>query len=152
MGIMEKMTTRVKDLAVSLGAVSVGISTLETLAGGPPSADLTYVQPSAKSAISFAVPLHQEYIEPFLRKEDRLSHERDNIRTNTQISGMSLEISSYLRQKGFPAVPLCANIEYRTETPNGVFDEKPPLSHRYLAVRSGKKMDCGHAAGAAGFV
>jgi epoxyqueuosine reductase len=134
---MEKMTSRIKELAKCLGATAVGISTTKTLAGGPPSVDLSYVLPQAKSAVSFLLPLNQSYIEPFLQKKDRLSHEMDNIRTNTLASGISFEIASYLTQKGYPSVGQTANVTYRTDTPNGPFDEKPPISHRYLAVRSG---------------
>jgi epoxyqueuosine reductase len=134
---MKKMTSRIKELAKCLGATAVGISTMETLAGGPPSVDLSYVLPGAKSAVSFLVPLNQSYIEPYLQKKDRRSHEMDNIRTNTLASGISFEIASYLIQKGHPSVGQTANLTYRTDTPNGAFDEKPPISHRYLAVRSG---------------
>ena len=76
-------------------------------------------------------------MEPYLRKEDRRSYELDNIRTNTLVSGISLEIASYLSQKGYPSAALAANLVYRTDTPNGPHDEKPAISHRYLAVRSG---------------
>ncbi|OPY07812.1 MAG: Epoxyqueuosine reductase [Syntrophaceae bacterium PtaB.Bin095] len=134
---MEKLTERIKELARCLGATAVGISTAETLAGGPPSVDLSYVLPGAKSAISFLVPLNQSHIEPYIQKKDHHSHEEDNIRTNTLVSGISFEIASYLMQKGHPSAGLTANITYRTDTPNGPFDEKPPVSHRYLAVRSG---------------
>ena len=41
----------------------------ETLAGGPPSTDLSYVLAAARSAVVFALPLDQEKIERFLRKE-----------------------------------------------------------------------------------
>ncbi|MCF8128658.1 MAG: epoxyqueuosine reductase [Deltaproteobacteria bacterium] len=135
--MMHKMTKRVKELAACLGAAAVGICNQETLAGGPPSVDLAYVLPEAKSAVSFLVPLGQRLVEPYLRKEDRRAYELDNVRTNTLVSGISFEISSYLKQKGYPSAPQAANLVYRTDTPNGPHDEKPPLSHRYLAVRSG---------------
>ena len=134
---MQKMTKRLKELAGCLGAAAVGIATNETLAGGPPSVDLSYVLPGAASAVSFLVPLDQQYIEPYLRKEDRRSYELDNVRTNTLVSGISFEIASYLNQKGYPSAAQAANLVYRTDTPNGPHDEKPPVSHRYLAVRSG---------------
>jgi len=134
---MQKMTKRVKELAGCLGAAAVGIATNETLAGGPPSVDLSYGLPGAASAVSFLVPLDQQYIEPYLRKEDRRSYELDNVRTNTLVSGISFEIASYLNQKGYPSAAQAANLVYRTDTPNGPHDEKPPVSHRYLAVRSG---------------
>ena len=85
--------------------------------------------------MSFLVPLNQSYIEPYLQKKDHHSHELDNIRTNSLASGISFEIASYLTQKGYPSAGQTANITYRTDTPKGPFDEKPPISHRYLAVQ-----------------
>ena len=64
---MEKITGRVKDLAKCYGADAVGMVTTEMLAGGPPSADLSYVLPNANSAVSFAVPLDQKFIEPWFK-------------------------------------------------------------------------------------
>ncbi len=46
---MGKITGRVKDLVRCYGAGAVGIVTTEMLAGGPPSTDITYVFPNAKS-------------------------------------------------------------------------------------------------------
>jgi epoxyqueuosine reductase len=134
---MEEITGRVKALAKSYGADAVGIATTETLAGGPPSTDLTYVLPEARSAVTFALTLDQDYMDPWFNKRSHADHFQNNIRTNVMASGISLEIANYLQQKGFAAVPLASNAAYRQETPNGRFDEKPPISHRYLAVRSG---------------
>ena len=111
--------------------------TTEMLAGGPPSTDLTYVLPNAKSAVSFAVPLDQKFIEPWFNKQNQADHLRNNIRTNVIASGISLELANYLSQKGYPSLPLTANFAYRAESKNGRYDEMPPISHRYLAVRSG---------------
>ena len=49
---MEKITDRIKAMVKSYGTVAVGIATTETLAGGPPSTDLTYVLPEARSAVT----------------------------------------------------------------------------------------------------
>jgi epoxyqueuosine reductase len=38
-------------MALTLDAFKVGIAITETLSGGPPSADLTYELPEAKSAV-----------------------------------------------------------------------------------------------------
>ena len=62
---MEKITRRVLELARCYGAGAVGVVTTEMLAEGPPSTDLTYVLPDAKSAVSFALPLDQGLIEPW---------------------------------------------------------------------------------------
>ena len=133
----DELSRTVMDYVMCQGACAVGIATVQTLAGGPPSADLSYVMPDAKSAISFAVPLDQNLIPPFLMKKDFLSHERDNVLRNVQSSGISLGLADFLEQKGYPSVPLAANEKYRPDTPRGLYDMMPPISLRYLAVRSG---------------
>ncbi len=134
---MKKITDRAADLAKCYGASAVGVATTEMLEGGPPSTDLSHVLPNANSAISFAVPLNQEYIESWFNKQSNADHLQNNIQANVIASGISLELSNYLIQKGYPSVPLTANTAYRTDSKNGIYDEIPPISHRYLAVRSG---------------
>ena len=134
---MEKITRRATALARSYGACAVGVAALETLEGGPPSTDLSYALPTARSAISFAVPLNQDYIEAWFSKKSHENHFKDNIQTNVIASGISLELANYLGQKGYFSIPLTSNTTYREESKNGRYDEIPPISHRYLAVRSG---------------
>lgn len=134
---MEKMSRTIRNIATTLGAVTTGIVSRQALEGGPPSADLSYVMPKAKSALCFALALDQNKIEAFLQKKDRLSHDRDNVQANILASGIALEVANFLSQKGYPSLPQASNLVYRTDTPNGALDEKPPLAHRYLAVRSG---------------
>ena len=134
---MEKLTRRVKDLALCYGAGTVGIASTQMLEGGPPSTDLSYVLPDARAAVSFAIPLDHHHITPWLNKKDYRAHFQNNICVNVMASGISLELANYLKHKGFASVPLTANTSYRTDTKNGIYDEKPPISHRYLAVRSG---------------
>ena len=133
----EDLNQVVKDLVLNAGAIDVGIVTTETLEGGPPSTDLSYVLDGAKSAVVFALPLDQEKIERFLKKEDFHGHCLDNARTNTHACGIALELARFLEMKGQAAVPVEANQFYRKDTPRGPLDEKPPISHRYLAVRAG---------------
>ncbi len=134
---MERMTETIKDFALGGGAVAVGIATTETLQGGPPSTDLSYVLPDAKSAIVFALPFDQDVMEPFLKKEDMGGLNVDNRRINTMVSGIALELSSYLNMKGIVSAPVTANGVYRKDVEGGPYSEIPPLSHRFLAVRSG---------------
>jgi len=134
---MEKITDRAKDLAISYGACAVGVVTTEMLSGGPPSSDLAYVLPKAAAAVSFAVPLDQNFIDPWFCKQSQKDHFRNNIQANVMASGISMEIANYLNHKGHPAVPLTANTAYRSDSPNGIYDEIPPISHRYLSVRCG---------------
>lgn len=134
---MDELTEYLKEMALTLGAFKVGIATTETLMGGPASADLTYVLPKAKSAICFALAFDQSFIDPYFKKEDHKSLEKNKIRTTTLANGIALEIAGLLQHIGYKAVPQNANFVYRKDTENGTRDMKPPISHRYLAVRSG---------------
>jgi len=119
------------------GACAVGICTKETLAGGPPSTDLEYVLPEAKSAVSFAVPMDQGKIERYLAKENHADHQQDNIHTNTFVTGLAVGLAEYWNQRGIISRGICGNGVYRQDTPGGMYDFMPDISHRYLAVRSG---------------
>ena len=134
---MDKLTVDLKEMALTLGAFKVGIATAETLAGGPPSVDLTYVLPAAKSAVCFAVAFDQSLIDPYFKKEDHKALETNKVRTTTMANGIALEIAEFLQQQGHKAVPQGANFVYRQDTENWLMDMHPPLSHRYLAIRSG---------------
>ena len=80
---VERLTNTVKDLALGGGAAAVGIATTETLKGGPPSTDLSYVLPEARSAVVFALAMDQKAIEAFLKKEDLAAMNINNRRVNT---------------------------------------------------------------------
>ena len=134
---MDDLQKMLMDQARLNGAVSVGVATLETLDGGPVSADLTRVLEGARSAITFAVRLDPEAIGAFLSKRDRLAHERDNIDVNTMAGGIALNLAGFLEMKGHKAYPVVPNNYYRTDTPMGALDMQPDISLRYLAVRSG---------------
>ena len=74
-----ELSKLIREMAINLGACLAGIATVETLAGGPPSADITYALPSARSAVCFAVPLDQAKTEPYLKKEAHEPHNLDKI-------------------------------------------------------------------------
>ena len=134
---MSDLSQTFMDYAITNGAIAAGISTLETLEGGPPSVDLNYVLEGAKSAVTFALPLKQEYIDPYFSKEDHESHNQDNIGTTNLASGIALQMATFAELRGHKSVPTAANAVYRTDTPMGMYDEHPDISHRYLAVASG---------------
>ncbi len=69
---MKELSNLLIKMVVEYGACSAGISTIETLEGGPASTDLTYVLEGAKSALTFAIPLKQSTIEPYLMKKDHV--------------------------------------------------------------------------------
>ena len=126
----------VKNMAKELGASEVGIITKKTLEGGPVSTDLEYVLSGAKSALVFAVPLDQKLIEPYLSKKDHALN-KNKIRTTTFARGIASEIAEFLDMIGFESKAISPNFVYRKDTPNGIRDMKPIISHRYLAARSG---------------
>jgi len=118
----------------------VGFATRETMSGGPPSADITYSLPEAHSAISFAVPLDKDKIRAFLRKDlpnGRVEHEIDNIKAYLKIYRLSREVEKYLIGKDYKAHSLFPNFKYREDIPMWRVRSMPPVSLRYLAVRSG---------------
>jgi len=104
-----ELTEALKKMALALGAFKVGIATTETLSGGPPSADLTYVLPEAKSAVCFALAFDQNLVDPYFRKEDHESLEITKVRTTTLANGIALEMADFLQQSGYKAVPQSAN-------------------------------------------
>jgi epoxyqueuosine reductase QueG len=71
---MDSEETRLKSLAVSLGAELVGVTTRDLLADGPPSADPCYLLPSANSVISFALSLDQDIARDFMSKKKWQPH------------------------------------------------------------------------------
>ncbi len=132
-----ELTEALKQMALALGAFKVGIAAPESLLGGPPSADLTYVLPEAKSTVVFALAFDQNLIDPYFRKEDRKSLETNKMQTTTLAKRIALKMVDFLKQSGYKAVPQYANFVYRRDTENWLLDMHPPVSHRYLAVRSG---------------
>jgi epoxyqueuosine reductase QueG len=136
--MMAQLSNDIFEYLMSQGVSKAGIATLKTLKGGPLSADISYAFPDARSAITFAIPLDQDLIRAFLMKKDRVSHERDNLRTTALASGLSLQLAKFLEQQGFPSVPVSANFVYRDDVQGIEMGSMiPDLSHRYLAVRSG---------------
>ncbi|MBN2707133.1 MAG: epoxyqueuosine reductase [Deltaproteobacteria bacterium] len=133
----EQLTADLEKMALTLGAFKVGFVTGETLAGGPPSTDLGYVLPEARSAVCFALAFDQDLIEPYFRKKDHKALETNKVRTTTLANGIALEIAEFLQQEGFRALPLGANFVYRQDSDNWLMEMHPPISHRYLAARSG---------------
>ncbi len=134
---MDSLTQSAIDFLKCDGACAVGVVTTDTLEGGPPSTDLCYALPDAKSAVSFALPLDRSTIPPYLMKKDRLSYEKDYNRTNLVSSGLAVQLANFLERKGYRSVPIAANEVYRDDAPRGALDMFPDISLRYLAVRSG---------------
>ncbi len=127
-------------MLIERGAIRVGFATLESMAGGPPGADLTYLLPEAQSAIGFAIPFNKDLIRPYLRKElpnGRADHEQDNIETNIRAWRIAKDVRDFLRAEGYKAMSVIPNNKYREDVPGWQASLSPEISLRYLAVRSG---------------
>ncbi|MFX0187237.1 MAG: epoxyqueuosine reductase [Candidatus Hodarchaeota archaeon] len=127
-------------MLIERGAIRVGFATLETMAGGPPGADITYLLPEAQSAIGFAIPMDKDLIRPHLGKElpnGRADHEEDNIATNIRAWHLAKDIRDFLIKKDYKAISVIPNNHYREDYPGWQASLPPELSLRYLAVRSG---------------
>ena len=130
-----ELTAKVKEFALISGACVVGITTRETLAGGPPSTDLSYVLEGARSAVTFGVPLNQDKILDFLGKVDRAGHQKDYCLASTIATGIAAEMANFVQHFGHAAVAVLANQVYRKQAPGS--RRQPDLAHHYLAVRGG---------------
>ena len=129
----------VLNMARTLGASSVGITTKETMGSNDPTTSYDYVLKGARSAVTFAVPFGEGDIEGAidrsLSKKDHKTLERMKVRATTLANGIAFEISGLLNQIGCEAVPVNANYVYRSDRP--AEERAPPLSHKLLALRSG---------------
>jgi len=76
-----KLETEIKAFAQENGAALVGIASQERLVDAPPSANPNYMLPSARSIISFAIPLDRKIIRDFLSKKEWLALGADQKRT-----------------------------------------------------------------------
>lgn len=131
------LNAEVEEFLLERGAIKVGFATRETLGGGPPSTDLSYILPEARSAISFALPLDREKMRLYLSKKSHAEHERDNFDTNIRSSRLAKELALWLEARGFASKRVISNNVYRTEVEGWELLMPPDLSHRYVAARSG---------------
>ncbi|MEE4253698.1 MAG: hypothetical protein V2I50_06620 [Desulfuromusa sp.] len=138
---MEFAETKLKSLAVNLGADLVGITSREILADGPPSADPCYLLPSAHSVISFAVSLDSNILKDFISKKKWLPHCDNRKAIAQRLYKIGDALAEMLRMEGFEAVNVDINNNYRPE--KGVSDLTemtefhPDFSHRYGALAAG---------------
>ena len=138
---MESAETKLKSLAVSLGADLVGVTTRDLLADGPPSADPRYLLPSANSVISFALSLDKDIVQDFIGKKKWRPH-CDNRKAIAQtLYTIGDRLAEQLRSEGYEAVNVDLNNNYRPEEGAANVTEMtefhPDFSHRYAALASG---------------
>jgi epoxyqueuosine reductase len=135
---MARLEDEVRAFLAERGAVSVGFATLETLAGGPPSADLTYMLSEARSAVSFVLPMERGPIRDHFSKKDCLANGQDHIDKTMKAGYISKDLAKWLEEKGYKSARVFGNKSYRKIDGDGnELILLPDLSHRYIAVASG---------------
>jgi epoxyqueuosine reductase len=124
----------IEEFLLERGAIKVRFANFESLAGGPPSADLTYQIPGARSAVSFALPLDRDRIKRYLAKEE---YHEEQIDVSIQSSKLSKQCAQLLEKEGHASARVHGNNRYRTEHAGWQLYQYPDISHRYVAVASG---------------
>jgi epoxyqueuosine reductase QueG len=137
---MVNLREEVEKVLLEQGAVSVGFATKETLKGGPPTTDMTYVMPEAETVICFAVPLDKSKIRPYLGKNlprGRFDHVIDRGDVYLKAHKFARIASNFLEEKGHESAPVLNNFNYREEDPDWRAKMEPHLALRMVAARSG---------------
>ena len=133
--------TRLKSLAVSLGADLVGITSSARLTDGPPSADPRCLLPSAKSVISFACALDGDKVHDFISKATWRPHCENRKTIARTLYQIGDALAGQLRSNGVEAVNVDLNNNYRPEEGAADVTEMtefhPDFSHRYAALAAG---------------
>jgi len=138
MGVVE---TKLKSLALSMGADLVGITSRHVLADGPPSADPSYLLPSANSVISFAVPLDIGITKDFISKNKWRPHCDNRKAVVQKLYKIGDALVGQLQSEGYEAFNVDLNNNYRPEKSAADMTEMtefhPVFSHRYGALAAG---------------
>ncbi len=138
---MSGLSQQIKDYVIGAGGALVGLTSKERLSDAPPSGDPSYLLASAQSVVSFALPIDSEAALRFISKEDWLGHCYDRKEIISKLYAIGDGLVTLLRRKGFDAVSVDINSNYRPEEgANNVTEMTefhPDFSHRYAALASG---------------
>jgi ferredoxin len=131
MGTLEE---GIKDFVRGTGVDVVGVAGPERL-DGPPSLDVEYAMPGARSIVSVAVPMDVDSIYKFLGKVTPSLHNVDQLLGNQRAYRVCEDTAGYLRSLGYRAEVVPPNNNYRRSPDH--FATHPDFSHRFGAVVSG---------------
>jgi ferredoxin len=124
----------IKDFARARGVEVIGIAGPERL-DGPPSLDLSYTMPGARSVISMVLPMNVDAIYDFLSKRSPAPHNLDQFLNYQRLQRIGKELADYLISRGHRAVGVPLSADYRRAI--YVFRPRPAFSLRLGAMASG---------------
>ena len=122
-------------IAREMGIDKIGFTTKERLDEAPPSGDLSYVLPEARSAVSLLIAFDKPAIRAYLAKEDQKAHLKDHAGAYKKLEEAAKTIQDLLQDRGYETLAPFASGQYREGQPQ--FAMVPFLSHKYVAVASG---------------
>lgn len=131
---MPSLEEDVKQFALSRGVQVVGIAGPERL-HGPPSLDLSYTMPGARSVISMALPMDVEAIYDFLSKHSPAPHNLDQFLNYQRLQRIGKEVADFLVARGYRATGVPLSADYRRAV--YVFRPRPAFSLRLAAIAAG---------------
>lgn len=137
---LKELKKVVKKMALDSGAKLVGVGSQERLKDAPPSGDMNYCLPGAKSCIIYGYPNSIEALENYFSKEERWSLKKELHFAYSSAWKAAQEITELIEKnteyKAFAIIP---NFKYRDGFAN-VFKMDvayPDFSLRYGAVAAG---------------
>jgi len=110
---MTGLKQEIRSIAREMGIDKVGFTSRERLRDAPPSGDLAYILPTARSAMSLTVALDKAAIRAYLAKENQMSHVKDHNISYIKLKEAGKAIQDLLRERGYEASFQYPNFEYR---------------------------------------
>ncbi len=132
---MPQLEETIKTAARGLGVQVVGLAGPERLQSGPPSIDLNYSLPGARSFISLVLPMDRSAIYQFLSKATPAPHNLDQYRSYQKLFHIGHKLAEIIRNKGYEAKALPLSADYRRDL--YVFNPRPAFSLRLGAIAAG---------------
>ncbi|MHA2008028.1 MAG: hypothetical protein ACXABO_12050 [Promethearchaeota archaeon] len=140
---LTKLKDKVQQLAIDSGAVLVGIGSQERLKNAPPSADMNYSLPGAKSCIIWAYANSLDALERYFSKKDRMGVKYLKHFAYSTAWKTAEKIANFIENNSeYKAHPVIPNYKYRRVEGrrfNQIQDAKghPDFSLRFGAVAAG---------------
>ncbi|MFO7797389.1 MAG: hypothetical protein ACQERB_11725 [Promethearchaeati archaeon] len=139
---LNELKEEIKKIVLDSGAKLVGVGNRERLKDAPPSADMEYSLPDAKSCIIWAYPNPIEALENYFAKRERMSLKKFQHFAYTTAWKTAVKIKEFIEENtNFKAFAVIPNGKYRKKGGySNIFkDDKsyPDFSLRYGAVAAG---------------